>query len=434
MRQEERSADETDVPGDRTPLNKENRKVGRKHGDGGVPNRFLLAGIRIFLFLYFLRFRLVVDRSEMVGIKPPYILMGNHGSNLDAFLVARCLKPYRMNYVTSAFFYRFGLLRVLLRCAGAIPKARTQKDLKALRLMMQTLSSGRILMVFPEGRRSMDGTGSRFTEAMAKLAKRSGVPVVVAHIEGSYLSWPRWATHARPGTVTLRLYPLWMPEALKTASVTEIHQRMHEALRFDDYAGLRGSAGVAAPRYRCRKPAQNIQWLLHACPDCREEMVIRGEGNTVVCTACGARAEMRSTGALQRISGKDAPWPDVPAWFTLQRAILAEKMRDPHFSLESPVFVSRTESSPDSAMRALGMGVARLSMEGMTVVGSNPETPFSASFSMGELDMLPVSLGHQFEVCDGESVYWQLCPERLENVVRFEQYVDICLYGAATDR
>jgi 1-acyl-sn-glycerol-3-phosphate acyltransferase len=404
---------------------KRGRRMSLQATDGGRPNRLLIAGVRAFLFLYFLRFRLSMDKSAIAGLKPPYILIGNHASNLDAFLVARALHPGRMNYVTSAFFYRFRVLRVLLRKAGAIPKAHSQKDLSSLRMMMKSLKEQRILMIFPEGRRSLDGTGSRFAEALAKFVKRSGVPVVAVHIDGSYLAWPRWARKVRPGPIRIRFSRVFMPEDIKTAGIDQLHEGMMQALRFNDYEAVAESDA----RYRARNPADHLQELLHVCPDCLAEMVITGEGDRVVCTACGASAGLLPTGRFQRISGKAEAWPDVPAWFRLQRAVLAEKMRDPAFALRMPVCLRRTETSPDSPMRTIGSGEAVLDREGLRFLGDEATGHFTVSFPIQDLDMLPVSIGKSFELCDGDGVYWQWRPDQPEQVIRIEQYVDICLYG-----
>ena len=427
------------------PMGNKSTGSKRKRGDGGCPNAFLVAGVRIFLFFYFLRFRLRIDRSALKGLKKPYILIANHGSNLDAFLIGRCLNPYHMNFVSSAFFYRFPLPRFLLGCMGAIPKSHSLKDLKALRMMMQSLSAGRILMVFPEGRRSMAGTGSRFSEAMAKFVKRSGVPVVAAHISGSYLAWPRWADHARPGPITIRFSRVLTPDELETASLQDIQERMLAALAFNDYEGiakennLTGSIQTdasASPllaaqtpyEYRCKRPADNMHWLLHTCPDCLEELAMSGEGDRVRCTRCGALAQLLPTGALLRIAGKGNSWPTVPAWFNLQRKVLADKMEDESFVLMAQGQLSRTEAAPDSPMRPVSTGMACLSRKELTFTGAGAEGEKKVRFPIQDLDMLPVSLGESFELCDGDGVYWQVQPTQPEMVVRFEQYVDICLH------
>ena len=345
--------------------------------DGGRPNRLLIACVRAFLFVYFLRFRLFIDKSDIAGLKPPYILVGNHASNLDAFLVARSLHPGRMNYVTSAFFYRFRVLRYLLRKVGAIPKAHTQKDLSSLRMMMQALKEARILMIFPEGRRSLNGTGSRFTEALAKFVKRSAVPVVAVRIKGSYLAWPRWARRVRPGPIQLRYSQVFTPEEIQAATIPQLHEGMLRALHFNDYEADSGSEC----HYRARRPADHLHDLLHVCPDCLAEMAITGEGDMVSCPLCGARARLLSTGKFQRIAGKDAAWPDVPAWFRLQRDVLADKMRDPAFVLRFPVCLRRTRERPDSPMRTIGNGEAVLDREGVRFLGDAATGHFTVFLS-----------------------------------------------------
>ena len=402
-------------------------KRGRREGhvDGGRPAPLLAHAVRGFLRLWFLPYRLHVDRTGIRGLKPPYILIVNHPSNLDAFIVARCLPACTANYVASAYFYRYPLLRFLLGRVGAIPKLHSTKDLNALRLMRGVLAHGRILVVFPEGRRSLEGRGSRFSEALAKFAKKSGVPVVAASIRGSYHAWPRWSKTPRPAPVSIRFTTVMTPVMLAAQPVEAIHLRMLDALRFNEYDHLPHDGG----HYRWRKPAAHIEWLLHLCPDCGRDLAIRGERRTMTCRFCGASAVFGRDGSLQRRSGVPEPWPQVPAWFDRQRAGLAERMRDEAFCLLEPGTLLRMAEPPKATMVFYGSGSLRLTRDGLTFEAQPGRQVPPVSFPLASLDLLPVSLGHHLEICDVENVYWQFRPEQPEAVIRIEQYVDIALHG-----
>jgi 1-acyl-sn-glycerol-3-phosphate acyltransferase len=53
------------------------------------------------------------------------------------------------------------------------------------------LSHGKILVLFPEGERSIDGTVKRFKKGAPILAQHLGVPIVPVAIKGVYELWPR---------------------------------------------------------------------------------------------------------------------------------------------------------------------------------------------------------------------------------------------------
>jgi 1-acyl-sn-glycerol-3-phosphate acyltransferase len=53
------------------------------------------------------------------------------------------------------------------------------------------LAHGKVLMLFPEGERSIDGTVRRFKKGAPILSKHMGVPIVPVAIRGAHEVWPR---------------------------------------------------------------------------------------------------------------------------------------------------------------------------------------------------------------------------------------------------
>ena len=53
------------------------------------------------------------------------------------------------------------------------------------------LAHGRVLMLFPEGERSIDGTVKHFKKGAPVLARHLAVPVVPVAIRGAFEVWPR---------------------------------------------------------------------------------------------------------------------------------------------------------------------------------------------------------------------------------------------------
>ena len=53
------------------------------------------------------------------------------------------------------------------------------------------LKNGKVLLVFPEGTRTIDGHLGEFKKGSAILACELGVPVVPVGLKGAYEMWPR---------------------------------------------------------------------------------------------------------------------------------------------------------------------------------------------------------------------------------------------------
>jgi long-chain acyl-CoA synthetase len=69
---------------------------------------------------------------------------------------------------------------------------------RALQASAHILRRRRILCIFPEGARSIDGNPAPFKRGVAILAKELDVPIVPARIRGSFEAWPRFGSLPRP--------------------------------------------------------------------------------------------------------------------------------------------------------------------------------------------------------------------------------------------
>jgi 1-acyl-sn-glycerol-3-phosphate acyltransferase len=85
------------------------------------------------------------------------------------------------------------------------------------------LRHGRILILYPEGERSIDGTPRTFKKGAAILSVHLQVPIVPVAIEGFYDAWPRGKAFQRFAPLEIQfgdpIYP--PPEAEASESVYE---------------------------------------------------------------------------------------------------------------------------------------------------------------------------------------------------------------------
>lgn len=120
----------------------------------------------------------------------PAIFAANHASHLDAPLILTSL-PARLRHrtVVSAaadyFFDRPWKAKLSAGLIGAIPTERQRVSRRSMDLAAELLSRGWSLVLFPEGGRSPDGWARDFGDSAGYLAKRTGVPVVPVHVEGT---------------------------------------------------------------------------------------------------------------------------------------------------------------------------------------------------------------------------------------------------------
>ena len=144
-------------------------------------------------------FRLLVTRVRVQGLehlpaRGPYLLCPNHQSFIDPFVLGGVL-PYRtfveMFAVGAAEYFQTPLMAWVARQINVVPVDADASLVPAMKASAFGLAHGKVLLLFPEGERSIDGTVKRFKKGAPILAQHLGVPIVPVALRGLYEIWPR---------------------------------------------------------------------------------------------------------------------------------------------------------------------------------------------------------------------------------------------------
>ena len=139
-------------------------------------------------------FQLKVFGLEKLPVRGPFIISPNHQSFIDPLVVASVLPwPVFRNLfsVGTSEIFGFGPMRALARFLRVIVVDPDANLIPAMRAGAYGLQYGRVLMLFPEGERSIDGNPKVFKKGAAILASNLSVPIVPVAISGAYEVWPR---------------------------------------------------------------------------------------------------------------------------------------------------------------------------------------------------------------------------------------------------
>ena len=116
--------------------------------------------------------RVEATGRENLPAHGPYLLCPNHQSYLDPFLLVACL-PYRivrqMFFVGASEYFESPVLKWLARQINLLPVDPDASLVSAMQAGAAGLRHGRILVLFPEGERSIDGTVRNFKKGAAIL-------------------------------------------------------------------------------------------------------------------------------------------------------------------------------------------------------------------------------------------------------------------------
>jgi 1-acyl-sn-glycerol-3-phosphate acyltransferase len=147
------------------------------------------------------------DGLEHVPADGPALICPNHISFVDSLFVPLVL-PRRITYVGKAEYLDSWKTRYLLPALGMIPIDRTGGSAsdRALNAAARILERGELFGIYPEGTRSRTGKLYKGHTGPARLALRTGAPIVPVGIRGTDAIQPPDAKAPKPrGEVEIRI-------------------------------------------------------------------------------------------------------------------------------------------------------------------------------------------------------------------------------------
>lgn len=253
----------------------------------------------------------------------PFLILSNHTTPLDPFCVGLSF-GFPIYYVASDHLFRLSWVsRAIRYLVAPIPIVKSKMDLHTLRDMMTVLSEGGSVCLFPEGNRNYNGMSVEFTPAVAKLARKLRVPLLLYRLEGGYLTSPRWADSIRRGRLT--------GSVSRRVSVAEMEGMTVEALydlirsELDENAFDRQRRDPV--RYRGSRPAQSLERALYLCPACRGMATLASRHDRLRCS-CGFRVRYNEYGFFEADGTGEPPFRTMLDWDVWQSRYLSEWLRD----------------------------------------------------------------------------------------------------------
>lgn len=271
-----------------------------------------------------------IDRSELKGLRSPVLALSNHCSTIDIVLTVHTLLPKRYNIVTGRDLFTWKALKPFIKAFGCIPKNQCTIDIGAMRTMKNAVEQGRNIILYPEGRTSIDGKNLAYlSPAIAKFIRFMDCDVVTVHTVGAYLTRPRYCKSFKKGKIISKATVLFKREEIKSMTNEEIFDRVQKALSFNDHVFQRENN----IRFKSASPAENLNYILYKCPRCGEEYEMSVEdGRYLVCGHCGNRVEYTEYGELIPSEGSVA-FDRVDLWYDFERRSVTEELKKEDFCI-----------------------------------------------------------------------------------------------------
>lgn len=144
----------------------------------------------------------IIDH-ENIPKEGAVIIAANHLSNLDIPFLAYSIGR-GADFMGKKELFNVPLFGYLLRMLNGFPVDREKIDRAALREAVKRLKTGRVLVIYPEGRRSPDGTLQPGKPGVGMLVRMSGAKVIPAAIIGTDKAMPRGSWFMKPVPVTIK--------------------------------------------------------------------------------------------------------------------------------------------------------------------------------------------------------------------------------------
>ena len=274
-----------------------------------------------------------IEKVNMEGLKPPYMVLSNHMSFIDFELTAMVTLPHRVNNVVALDgFYRRPWLMELI---GSIPTRKFTNDINLIKSIYKVLKRGDVLCMYPEARYSPCGVHSYLPDSLGMLVKRAKVPVVTIIHKGNHLYAPFWNFRKkRKAPLHTTATQILTAEQISTMSADEINAKLREALSYNEYDYQRDNGILIKEKYR----AEGLHKILYHCPACNTESKMDSKGEELFCRECGKRWHFGEDGTLRALDG-NTEFKQVPDWFAWEREQVKAQIERGEYSFADDVEV-----------------------------------------------------------------------------------------------
>lgn len=276
-----------------------------------------------------LRYKIQIDKFRE-DKKRNYLILLNHQTPFDQFFVGASFRNH-IYYMATEDIFSMGWVSKLIRWVVApIPIRKQTTDIQAVMNCIKVTREGGSIAIAPEGNRTYSGKTEYMNPAIAPLARKLGVPILLYRIEGGYGAEPRWSDVIRKGKMHAYVSRVIEPEEAAAMSNDELYAAIRDGLYVDE--------AVADREFRHKKLAEYLERCIFVCPHCGMAR-FESHDDTLTCTNCGKSAKYLPTKEFEG----DFGFRFVNDWYEYQKDYVNQV--DTNAYLETPLFTDKANLS-----------------------------------------------------------------------------------------
>lgn len=361
-------------------------------------------------------FGLEVDNSATRDWSGPAVLVINHQGLLDFLLAAAAFPGHEISYVGSERYFQNPRLGALLRKLGVISKLQFYPDAGAIKSIMRRIRDGGIVGIFPAGQTSMCGVPGAIGPGIGRLCRKLKVPVLCAHINGSFLTLSRHSgTQCSRGACRVQTGVVLTPEQMAAMTDEQVYEAIRRAIDYDEYAWQ----STRKARFKGRHRAAGYENLCYRCPRCGGECAFQTQGDRLICRQCGNEAVVEESMFLRPARAGCKVFPTLRDWYRWQEEVLVAELT-PDFSMEDEVELRSL--SPKGKFVPAGRGRMKLTPQSIRYEGTFQGQAFAYEVQNRALPGLMGTTGSHFELHHPQHGSLRFYPAEGRKVAKWKQY------------
>ena len=240
--------------------------------------------------------------------KRPYLILLNHQTPFDQFFVGMSFKGPIYYLATEDIFSMGFLSKVIKYLVAPIPIKKQTTDASAVMNCIRITREGGTIAIAPEGNRTYSGETLYMNPAIAPLARKLGLPILLYRIEGGYGAEPRWTDKVRRGRMEAYVSEVISPEEYKDLDNEQLMERIRKGLYVNE-------AKVDVP-FKSNRRAEYLERAIYVCPFCGLSR-FESNKNEITCKGCGKEVIYNEDKTLTG-KGFDLPFTFVKDWYDYQ--------------------------------------------------------------------------------------------------------------------
>ncbi|MBC8086729.1 MAG: 1-acyl-sn-glycerol-3-phosphate acyltransferase [Phycisphaerae bacterium] len=169
-------------------------------------------------------------RGRLQDPRRPYVVVANHESYADVFLLSRF--PWEMKWLSKDTMFKIPFMGWMMQMAGDIRLIRGNRDSAAEAILQcrDRLKKRVSVMIFPEGTRSRTADMLPFKDGAFRLAIESGAPILPIAVAGTRFAMAKGTFRFQPArALAVPLEPI-ETTGMSLADIPVLKQRVRNAI------------------------------------------------------------------------------------------------------------------------------------------------------------------------------------------------------------